>query len=155
MYKQKLFGFFCLLQGYLRMWPQQHIIDLSENNLHETIQLHYLHIFFLRLRNDIQFLIDIVSTTISTRLRSFFAVQRGDLANEVVSDAFNQTIEKWAESFEFIVFSYCSKFCQLHIFFNKQPHFRVKPRVAIKIPKMRLKVAMKLLSIFGIEAQGC
>ena len=36
-------------------------------------------------------------------------------------------------------------------FFYKQPHFRV----AIKIPKMRLKVAMKLLSIFGIEAQGC
>ena len=41
------------------------------------------------------------------------------------------------------------------IFSYKQPHFRVEPRVAIKIPKMRLKVAMKLLSIFGIEAQGC
>ena len=40
-------------------------------------------------------------------------------------------------------------------FFYKQPHFRVEPRVAIKIIKMRLKVAMKLLSIFGIEAQGC
>ena len=39
--------------------------------------------------------------------------------------------------------------------FYKQPHFRVKPRVAIKIPKMRLKVAMKLLSILGIEAEGC
>ena len=37
----------------------------------------------------------------------------------------------------------------------KEPHFRVEPRVAIKIPKMRLKVAMKLLSIFEIEAQGC
>ena len=34
--------------------------------------------------------------------------------------------------------------------FYKQPHFRVEPRVGIKIPKMRLKVAMKLLSIFGI-----
>ena len=39
-------------------------------------------------------------------------------------------------------------------FFYKQPHhFRVEPRVATKIPKMRLKVALKLLSIFGIEAQ--
>ena len=37
-------------------------------------------------------------------------------------------------------------------FSYKQPHFRVEPRVAIKIPKMRLKVAMKLLNIFGIEA---
>ena len=36
----------------------------------------------------------------------------------------------------------------------KQPHFPVEPRVAIKIPKLRLK-AMKLLSIFGIGAQGC
>ena len=36
-----------------------------------------------------------------------------------------------------------------------QTHFRVEPRVALKIPKMTLKVAMKLLSIFGIEAQGC
>ena len=44
---------------------------------------------------------------------------------------------------------------QLHTFFYKQPHFRVEPRVAIKITKMRLKVAMKLLSIYGIEAQGC
>ena len=43
----------------------------------------------------------------------------------------------------------------LHSFFYKQPHFRVEPRVAIKIPKMRFKVDMKLLSIFGIEAQGC
>ena len=43
----------------------------------------------------------------------------------------------------------------LQTFSYKQPHFRVEPRVAIKIPKMRLKVAMKLLSIFGIEAQGC
>ena len=34
-------------------------------------------------------------------------------------------------------------------FFYKQPRFRVEPRVAIKIPKMRLKVAVKLLSIFG------
>ena len=42
-----------------------------------------------------------------------------------------------------------------YTFFYKQPHFRVEPQVAIKIPKMRLKVAMKLLSIFGIEAQGC
>ena len=42
-----------------------------------------------------------------------------------------------------------------YTFFYKQPHFRVEPRVAIKNPKMRLKVAMKLLSIFGIEAQGC
>ena len=33
-------------------------------------------------------------------------------------------------------------------FLYKQPHFRVEPRVVIKIPKMRLKVAMKLLSIF-------
>ena len=41
------------------------------------------------------------------------------------------------------------------LFFYKQPHFRVEPRVAIKIPKMRFKVAMKLLIIFGIEAQGC
>ena len=40
-------------------------------------------------------------------------------------------------------------------FFYQQPHFRVEPRVAIKIPKMRLKVAMKLPSIFGIEAHGC
>ena len=40
-------------------------------------------------------------------------------------------------------------------FFFKQPHLRVEPRVAIKNPKMRLKVAMKLLSIFGIESQGC
>ena len=40
-------------------------------------------------------------------------------------------------------------------FFYKQSHFRVEPRVAIKIAKMRLKVAMKLLSIFGIGAQGC
>ena len=32
---------------------------------------------------------------------------------------------------------------------------QVEPRVAIKIPKMRLKVPMKLLSIYGIEAQGC
>ena len=40
-------------------------------------------------------------------------------------------------------------------FFYKQSHFRVEPRVAIKIPKMRLKVAMKLLSIFEIEAHGC
>ena len=39
--------------------------------------------------------------------------------------------------------------------FFKQPHFQIKPRVAIKIPKMRLKVAMKLPSIFGIEARGC
>ena len=38
-------------------------------------------------------------------------------------------------------------------FFYKQPHFRVESRVAIKTPKMRLKVAMKLLSIFGIEVQ--
>ena len=43
----------------------------------------------------------------------------------------------------------------VHSFFYKQPHFRVEPRVAIKIPKMRLKVAMKLLSIFEIEAEGC
>ena len=42
-----------------------------------------------------------------------------------------------------------------YTFFYKQPHFRVEPRVAIKIPKMRLEVAMKLLSIFAIEAQGC
>ena len=41
-----------------------------------------------------------------------------------------------------------------YTFFYMQPHFRVEPRVAIKIPKMRLKVAMKLLSIFAIEAQG-
>ena len=41
-------------------------------------------------------------------------------------------------------------------FFYKQPHFRVEPRVAMKIPKMRLKVAMKyFFNIFGIEAQGC
>ena len=33
--------------------------------------------------------------------------------------------------------------------------FRVEPRVAIKIPKIRLKVATKLLGIFGIEAQSC
>ena len=39
----------------------------------------------------------------------------------------------------------------IHTFFYKQPHFRVEPRVDIKI----LKVAWKLLSIFGIEAQGC
>ena len=38
-------------------------------------------------------------------------------------------------------------------FFYKQPHFRVEPRVAMKLLKMRLKVAMKLLSIFGIEAE--
>ena len=37
-------------------------------------------------------------------------------------------------------------------FFYKQPHFRVEPRVAIKIPKMKLKVAMKLLSISGIRS---
>ena len=30
----------------------------------------------------------------------------------------------------------------IHIF-CKQPHFPVKPRVAIEIPKIRLKVAMK------------
>ena len=42
----------------------------------------------------------------------------------------------------------------IHIFFiSKQPHFRVEPRVAMKITKMRLKVAMKLLSISGIEAK--
>ena len=35
-----------------------------------------------------------------------------------------------------------------------QRHVRVEPRVAIKFPKMRLKVAMKLLSIFRTEAQG-
>ena len=28
----------------------------------------------------------------------------------------------------------------LHILFYKQPQFRVEPRVALKIPKMRLKV---------------
>ena len=33
----------------------------------------------------------------------------------------------------------------VHIFFYKQPNFRVEPRVAIKIPKMRLKVAKNLL----------
>ena len=49
----------------------------------------------------------------------------------------------------------CLHTVSLYRFFYKQPHFRVEPRVAIKIPKMRLKVAMKLLSIFGIEAQGC
>ena len=38
-------------------------------------------------------------------------------------------------------------------FLYKQPHFRVEPRVAIEYPKMRLKVAMKLLSIFGIVAK--
>ena len=32
----------------------------------------------------------------------------------------------------------------------KQPHFRVEPRDAIKIPKMRLKVAMKLLRFLTI-----
>ena len=43
---------------------------------------------------------------------------------------------------------------RIHIFFYKRPHFQVEPRVAIKIPKMRLnKVAMKLLSIFGIKAK--
>ena len=42
----------------------------------------------------------------------------------------------------------------IHIFY-KQPHFRFEPRVAIKIPKMRLKVAMKLLNISEIGAQGC
>ena len=41
-----------------------------------------------------------------------------------------------------------------HLFY-KQPHLRVEPRVAIKFPKMRLEVIMKLLSIFRIEAQGC
>ena len=41
----------------------------------------------------------------------------------------------------------------MYTFFYKQPHFRVEPRVSIEFPKMRLKVAMKLLSIFGIEAQ--
>ena len=41
-----------------------------------------------------------------------------------------------------------------HFFYN-QPYFRVEPRVAIKIPEMTFKVAIKLLSIFGIEAQGC
>ena len=39
--------------------------------------------------------------------------------------------------------------------FYKQPHFQVEPRVAMKISEMRLKVAIRLLSIFGIEAQGC
>ena len=38
-------------------------------------------------------------------------------------------------------------------YFNKQPHFRVEPRVAINIPKMRLKVAMKLLSILESRLQ--
>ena len=38
-------------------------------------------------------------------------------------------------------------------FFYKQPHFRVEPRVAINIPKMRLKVAMKLLSILESRLQ--
>ena len=38
-------------------------------------------------------------------------------------------------------------------FFYKQPHFRDEPRVAMKIPKMRLKVVLKLLSTFGIEAK--
>ena len=46
-------------------------------------------------------------------------------------------------------------FRKYYTFFYNQPHFRVEPRVAIKIPKIRLKVALKLLSIFGIEAQGC
>ena len=41
----------------------------------------------------------------------------------------------------------------VHIFLYKQPHFRVEPRVAIKNPKMRLKVDMKLPSIFVIEAK--
>ena len=41
----------------------------------------------------------------------------------------------------------------IYTFFYKQPNFRVEPRDAIKNPKMRLKVAMKLLSIFGIEAE--
>ena len=35
-----------------------------------------------------------------------------------------------------------------HFFFYKQPYFRVEPRVAIKMPEMRLKVAMKLLVVF-------
>ena len=34
--------------------------------------------------------------------------------------------------------------------FLKQSHFRFEPRVAIKIPKMRLKVDMKLLSCLKI-----
>ena len=41
----------------------------------------------------------------------------------------------------------------LHIF-HKQLHFRIEPQVANKMSKMSLKTAMKLLSIFGIEAQS-
>ena len=37
----------------------------------------------------------------------------------------------------------------LHISFISNPHFRVETRVAIELAKMRLKVAMKLQSIFG------
>ena len=40
-------------------------------------------------------------------------------------------------------------------FFDKQPHSRVEPRVAIEMSKMSLIVAMKFTSIFGIEVQGC
>ena len=42
----------------------------------------------------------------------------------------------------------------LHILY-KQLFFRVEHRVAIKMPEMKLKVAMKLLIIFGIEALTC
>ena len=37
--------------------------------------------------------------------------------------------------------------------FYKQLHFRVEPQVANEKSKMSLKIAMKWLSIFGIEAQ--
>ena len=67
---------------------------------------------------------------------------------------FNPIPSLWALATSFSLFF--PNLCYLAIhFFYKQRHFRVEPRVAIKIPKMRLKVAMKLLSIFGIEAHGC
>ena len=43
----------------------------------------------------------------------------------------------------------------LHIFFYKQLHFRLSLELLPKVPKMSLKVAMKLLTIFEIEAQSC
>ena len=43
----------------------------------------------------------------------------------------------------------------VHIFFYKQPHFRVEPLIAMKIPKMRLKVflesRLKVVKLFALS----
>ena len=37
----------------------------------------------------------------------------------------------------------------VHIFFYKQPIFRLSLELLSEVPKMRLKIAMKLLTFFG------